>query len=520
MSAMAGSGDSSEATPPPAVAVGVRRLSKEYPGVRALMDVSFDVEVGQVHALVGENGAGKSTLISLIAGTNRPSAGGVEIDGTLLPALTPRLARSLGIRLVPQERQVCPDISVGENVMLGRPPKRWGRLGPVDHAAMHREARRRLAEVGLEHLDPRERMRGLSAVQTQLVEIARALSANARLVIMDEPTAALGGADVQTLFQSIDRLRRRGVSFLYVSHHLEEIFQIADVITVLRDGRHVETRPVAGLTMEELVRLLLGRSPEEIGLEDSGRRGTDVLLEAEDVHRRPNLHGVSLRVHAGEVLAITGGIGSGRRELARALVGVDRPEHGEVRTPGGGRLRGPAHAVRQGIAFLPEDRKREGVLGALTVSDNIGLGRLAMDRSPLSRPRRRQRDARAMVERLRVKTPSIHQPARLLSGGNQQKALLGRWLNVGVRALVLDGPTEGIDIGSRIEIYTLLRNLASEGMAVVILTSDFEEVKLVADRVLCLRRGRVAGELTGGQISEERLYALQYGTNDEGVVAA
>lgn len=491
------------------------RLTKEYPGVRALADVTFTVDRGRVHALVGENGAGKSTLISLISGLNHPTSGHIEIDGAAYSALTPRLARSFGIRLVPQERQVCADLSVGENIVLGSPPTRGGRFGVIDRGALNKHAASRLASVGLNDIDPRAPMRELTVVQTQLVEIARALSRHARLIIMDEPTAALGGADTEALFAAVRRLRESEVSFLYVSHHLEEIFEIADDVTVLRDARHVVTQPVNGLTMERLVELLLGRSPEEIGLERQAGALTGTVVTARDVTKAPNLRGVSLDIRRGEILAVTGGVGSGRRELARVLVGIDRPEVGSVQITGLGRVRGPAHAVRAGIAFMPEDRKNEGILATLGVTDNIALGRLAASRRLLNLPRWRASIAGDMVRRLRVKTPSIHQPIRLLSGGNQQKALLGRWLSVGVRVLVLDGPTEGIDIGSRLEIYALLRALANDNVAVVIFSSDFEEVKLIADRVLVLRRGKLAGELTGAQISEERLYALQYAKQDD-----
>jgi ribose transport system ATP-binding protein len=366
-------------------------------------------------------------------------------------------------------------------------------------------------------------MRELSVAQVQLVEIARALSANARLVIMDEPTAALSGEDVATLFEVVGRLRGSGVSFLYVSHHLEEIFEIADTVSVLRDGRHVVTRPSEGLTMDQLVELLLGRKPETLERERrelSEARSAAPVLEVVDAHKRPALHGVGLSVGAGEILAVTGGIGSGRRELARCLAGIDQPELGEVRLGAGERLRTPRQAIRNGIAFLPEDRKHEGVLADLDVADNVSIGRLATARSLFDMPGRRKRDAGEMVERLRIKTPSLHQTVRLLSGGNQQKTLLGRWLSVGVRVLVLDGPTEGIDIGSRLEIYELLRDLAGKGMAVVIFSADFEEVRLVADRAVVLRRGKVAGELGAGEITEERLYALQYGTENNGAQAA
>jgi ABC-type sugar transport system ATPase subunit len=502
--------------------VSLRGLGKEYPGVRALAGVSFDVAPGSVHALVGENGAGKSTLIKLIAGALRPSAGEIVVGGQVHAQLTPRSARALGIRLVAQERQACGHLTVTENVLLGRLPKLGGAFGPVSYARAHREAAERLEEIGL-GVDPRRRMRELSVAQVQLVEIARALSANARLVIMDEPTAALAGEDVATLFGVVRRLRESGVSFLYVSHHLEEIFEIADTVSVLRDGRHVVTRPCEGLTMDELVELLLGRKPETLERhrrEVPEERAATPVIEVVDAHKQPALHGVRLTVAAGEILAVTGGIGSGRRELARCLAGIAPPEQGEVRLAGGERLRTPRQAVRHGVAFLPEDRKHEGVLADLDVADNIGLGRLAAARSLLDMPGRRRRDAAQMVGRLRIKTPSLHQAVRLLSGGNQQKALLARWLSVGVRVLVLDGPTEGIDIGSRLEIYELLRELAENGMAVVIFSADFEEVRLVADRAVVLRRGKVAGELAGGDITEERLYALQYGTTGAGAQAA
>ncbi|MEN3283242.1 MAG: ribose transport system ATP-binding protein [Solirubrobacteraceae bacterium] len=489
--------------------VAVRGLSKAYPGVRALDDVSFEVAPGSVHALLGENGAGKSTLIKLVAGAARPASGEIVLDGRAHAALTPRAARAAGIRLVAQERQACGDLSVAENVMLGRLPRR-GRFGPVDMRAARREAARRLREVGVT-LDPAMPIRELSAAQTQLVEIARALSANARLVIMDEPTAALGGADVAVLFDVIRDLRDRGVSFLYVSHHLEEVFQLADTVTVLRDGRHIVTRPAEGLTMEGLVTLLLGRSPTQLEVQRTRAGDGDVALEVHDVHRRPSLRGVTLRARAGEILAVTGGIGAGRRELARVIMGIDAPEAGEVILAGHGRVRSPRHAVRAGMAYLPEDRKRQGVLADLSVADNIALGRLATDRSALSWPGSRAREGSAMVRRLGVRTPSARQAARLLSGGNQQKAMLARWLSVDVRILVLDGPTEGIDIGSRLEIYDLLRALADRGKAIVLFTADFEEVCLVADRAIVLRAGRVAGQLAGDEISEERLYGLQYG---------
>ena len=490
-------------------------VSKDFIGVRAVDRVSFSVEPGSVHALVGENGAGKSTLISILAGAAAPSHGTIVVDGGAYMSLTPRSARDLGIRLVPQERQVCPELSVAENVLLGRMPK-MARFGPVNHVAAHREARRRLSQVGLE-LDPRTPMRDLTVVQTQAVEIARALSAQARLVIMDEPTASLSASDIRVLFDVVKSLRAEGVSFLYVSHHLEEVFELADTVTVMRDGRHIVTRPRAGLEMDELIALLLGRSLEQVQLETNAREAGEVVMEVRGLRKARALRGVSLQIRQREILAVTGGVGSGRTELARALVGAERLEAGAVQLHGIGRVRSPAHAVRNGVGFLPEDRKGEGVLAVRDIIDNVGLGWQAAKRNFLDLPPRRRRDAAQQVEQLRVKTPHLYQHTRLLSGGNQQKVLLGRWLNVGVKTLILDGPTEGIDIGSRLEIYRLLQRLTADGMAVVIFSSDLEEVRLIADRAVVLYRGRVAGELRGGDITEERLLALEHGSTTEEV---
>jgi ribose transport system ATP-binding protein len=494
-------------------AISARDVSKEYVGVHALQGVSLDIRPGTVHALVGENGAGKSTLIKIIAGATSPSTGEIAIDGVAHASLTPRTARALGVRLVPQERHVCSDLTVMENVLLGQMPRR-GTFGPLDKRAAYRMAKESLAQVEID-VDPRTPMRELTVAETQAVEIARALSAKARLVIMDEPTAALTASDVSALFRVVRRLREQGVAFLYVSHHLEEIFELADDVTVLRDGRHIVSRPLQGLEMDDLVSLILGRSPDQMQFGTGGGTPGETVLAVRDVHRRPALHGISLDVRAGEVLAFTGGIGSGRTQLARALVGVGQLESGEVVMPGVGAVRSPSHAVRNGIAFLPEDRKGEGVLLVRDIVDNVDLGWLGRSRGIIDKPGRRRRDAVAQVKQLRIKTPHVHQRAGLLSGGNQQKVLLGRWLNVGVRALVLDGPTEGIDIGSKLEIYALLRRLAEQGVAIVISTSDLEEVRLVADRAIVLRRGRIAGELSAAEISEERLLALEYGTTLE-----
>jgi ABC-type sugar transport system ATPase subunit len=491
--------------------LSLRGIEKSYPGVRALADVDLDIASGTVHGLVGENGAGKSTLLKIVSGAIPPDAGTIAVAGEPVTRLTPRLARRLGIRMVSQERQIAGDLSVGENVLLGRLPR--GRSGRVDWRAVRREAQAKLEQVGLE-IDPHLQARRLSVAQLQSLEIARALSAQARLIVMDEPTAALGAGEIELLFANIRGLREFGVSILYVSHHLEEIFEIAETVTVLRDGALVATRPCAALTSDGLVELVLGRSPEALALATEIPVGDarEVVLRVQRLARAPALREASFELRAGEILCVTGAIGSGRRELARCVAGIERPDAGRIELRGRDhRPRSPRNALRHGVAFLPEDRKREGLLLDLDLVDNVGIGRLALARDPLVRPRVRRRTARELCARLRVRPAGLSRPVRLLSGGNQQKAMLARWLAVGARVFVLDEPTAGIDIGTKVEIYRLLRLLSAEGVALLVLSSDFEEIKVIADRVLVLRKGVVAGDLRRDQINERRMLALQVG---------
>jgi ribose transport system ATP-binding protein len=497
--------------------LSVHGLTKRYAAATVLDDVSLDVGPGTVHALVGANGAGKSTLIKLVSGLAAPTAGTITLDGDTVSALTPRLARERGVFLVPQERHVCPDLTVAENVLLGRVPTR---LGVVRRRALLERAREALDEVGLTTLDARTRVRDLTVAQMQLVEVARALSARARVVIMDEPTAALGPDEVAALFAVVRRLQARGVAFIYVSHHLEEIFELADEVTVLRDGRHVTTQPRSVLDLDGLITLLLGRTLAEATPRRMAVDVGDVALDVRGLRRGRELDDVSLRLHQGEVLVVCGGIGSGRAQLVRALVGALPVDAGSVTRPGAGPVRSPAEAVRRGIAFLPEDRKQEGILAERDLVDNVDLGWLAASGRRVDAPGRRRRAAGRQVVDLGVKTAGVRQPIARLSGGNQQKVLLGRWFGAGTGVLVLEGPTAGVDLGSREEIHRALRRFAADGGAVVISTSDPAEARQVGDRALVMRRGRIAGQLKGNDITEERLMGLEYGTAPTEAAAA
>ena len=489
--------------------LSVHNVTKTYPGVIALTDVSLDLEPGTVHALVGENGAGKSSLVKVITGALVPDSGRLRIGDREVTHLTPQGAQAMGISVIQQERQIVPDLSVAENVMLGHLP---GRGGMVDWPAVRRQARQRLAQVGAT-TDVRRSVRNLAVAELQELEIARALSSDVRVLVMDEPTSALSRPEVERLFAVMRRLREHDVAMLYISHHLEEIFEIADVVTVMRDGTAVATRPIDSLDPDELVRLMLGREVAPLVRAAQAHRAEqrgEVVLEAREVHRVPTLHGVSVDLHAGEILCVTGAIGSGRRELARCLAGADRPDRGSVKLRGRP-LGRPRNAIRRGVVLVPEDRKREGLLLELAVLDNLMIGSVAAGRAPMISPIGWRRKAVRLVQRLRVKTRSVNTPVRLLSGGNQQKIVVGRWLNTGAQVFVFDEPTAGVDVGAKIEIYTLLRELADAGAALVVFSSDFEEIKLLADRTLVLRRGVVAGELPTHELSDERLLALSLG---------
>ena len=481
---------------------------KRYPGVLALDGVSLRVRPGTVHALVGENGAGKSTLVKVITGAITPDAGVIEVEGRRVNSLTPRSARANGISVIHQERQIAGELSVAENVMLGQLPGRAG----VSWRALRREATRLLDEVGV-GVDGRRPVAGLSVAQLQGIEIARALAGSARVLVMDEPTSALGGGDVRRLFGTVRRLREQGVGLVYISHHLEEIFEVADEVTVLRDGRLVGTFPIGEVGPEGIVEHMLGRArramrpPERLSAQDTADR--PVVIEARSVACSPALVDVSLEVRMGEVVCISGPVGSGRRELARVLAGVIQPTAGEVRVSGR-RLTGPRSALRHGVAFLPEDRKRDGLLLELSIRDNVALAGINRGSSPLASPRAARRQADDAVRDLRIKAPSSRSSARQLSGGNQQKVLLARWLGVGADVFVFDEPTAGIDVGAKAEIYGIIRSLAADGATVVVFSSDFEEIRALAHRAIVLRRGRIAGELLGEAITEEGLLGLEW----------
>ncbi|MDQ2966623.1 MAG: sugar ABC transporter ATP-binding protein [Chloroflexota bacterium] len=492
----------------------IRGVSKDFPGVRALDSVDLDLDAAQVHAVVGENGAGKSTLMKILAGAYRPDSGSLEIAGRPYVPADPRDAMRHGVSLIYQEQELIPHLSIGENVLLGRLPRR----GPlVDWVRARRRAAELLAAVGLE-LDPAASIGPLGAAQKQLIEIARALSIEARIIVMDEPTASLSGREIDRLFAIIRDLKARGVAFLYVSHRLEELEQIADVVTVLRDGSVVHHGPLRALPLDQLIRHIVGRRIETYF---PARKATigEPVLRVVGLHRIGVLHDISLEVRAGEVLGVAGLVGSGRTELARAIFGADRFDGGQVTVLGRpvrpGRPDAAAHA---GLALIPEERKTEGLVLDLSVVDNIALPSLKrLSRWGLFDWRAARAESRQRVDGLRIRTPSLDTRVESLSGGNQQKVVIAKWLAGQPRVLIFDEPTKGIDIGAKVEVYRAINELAEAGVAIVLISSEMPEVLAMSDRIMVMRQGRIAGFVNAREATQDRLFALAVGHGEADV---
>ncbi|MFB9566199.1 sugar ABC transporter ATP-binding protein [Saccharopolyspora hordei] len=479
-------------------------VSKTYPGVRALDAVDFDVRPGEVHVLLGENGAGKSTLIKMIAGAHRPDTGEVRVDGRPVRFHGPEDAERLGIATIHQEMALVPQLTVAENVFLGRPPRRFG---IVDRRAMRRQAAELIERTGLD-LDPDAVVGDLGVAHRQLVEIAKALSLDTRFLVMDEPTAVLSRAEVDRLFGIVRDLTARGVGVVFISHLLDEVAEIGDRVSVLRDGAKVAEVP-ADTDQDELVRLMVGRTVDQQYPPRDAEIG-EVQLEVRGLTSHGVLSDISFTARAGEVVGIGGLVGAGRTELVRALFGADRYDRGEVLVGGQRIPPGDTAAARAaGLALVPEDRAGQGLVLGASVAENLGLATLSdRTRAGLVDLAEQRRAAAESVERLRIRTAGLDQPALTLSGGNQQKIVIGKWLLAGPRVLILDEPTRGIDVGARAEIYELINELARAGTTVLVVSSDLPELLGLSDRVLVLADGRLRGELDGAEATQERVLAL------------
>jgi ribose transport system ATP-binding protein len=492
--------------PPVLEMCGIRKV---FPGVVALDGVDLTLDAGDVHMLLGENGAGKSTLMKILGGAYRKDAGDIRLNGQAVEIGGPRDARALGIRVIYQELNLVPHLSVAENIFLGELPTRWGSV--VDWRTLADRTSKLLLDLGMT-LDPRAPVGRLGLAQRQMVEIAKALaSPGTTILVMDEPTSALTSREVSQLFALIERLASRGVSIVYITHRLDEVFRIGRRITVLRDGRHVTTRPIDQVDVPELVRLMANRDLSEHFPKVRVERGAE-LLRVEGLNLRGVLSDISFSLHAGEVVGISGLLGAGRTELARVVAGADRFDQGRLLVDGREvRFRGPADAIARGIGLLPEDRKAQGLVPGLTVARNIALphGRRLAPLGVLSR--RCEADMAAPIsDELRVKaTPT--QAVRLLSGGNQQKVVLGKWLAGTGRIFIFDEPTRGVDVGAKVEIYNLMNRLTARGAGIIMISSELPELLGMSDRILVMYRGRIHAELAAADATEERVMSAALG---------
>jgi ribose transport system ATP-binding protein len=485
----------------------MRGISKAFPGVRALDAVSLTVDAGTVHVLLGQNGAGKSTLIRILCGAHHPDAGEILVDGHAVRLQSPADARRLGVAVIFQEFSLVPYLNLAQNIFLGREP--GGRVpGIIDHRKMHAESRRLLDGLGLD-VDTHTAAHELGVAQQQVVEIAKALSQKARILVMDEPTAALSDREVARLFERVRTLRQNGVAIIYISHRLQEIFEIGDRITVLRDGKHVASLTPSETSVDDLVRLMVGRQVTTTYRERFCETPGDVVLDVRDLRADSGVRAAALDVRAGEVVGLAGLVGAGRTELARAIFGADGVVSGTVRVAGKPLPRGPAGAVRAGVALAPENRKTEGLALMRSVQDNVLVAGLrTLFPAGWYRAATAARAAVDVISRLRIATPSPARLVRFLSGGNQQKVVVGKWLTAGSRLFIFDEPTRGIDVGAKAELYGVIDRLVASGAAVLMISSELPEVVAVCDRAYVMRDKAIVGELKRQDLTEENILRM------------
>jgi len=487
----------------------MRSIRKQYPGVLALEDVSFDLRSGEVHCLLGENGAGKSTLMKILSGALRKDGGSILVDGAKVEITSPHEAKALGIGMIYQDFKLVPDLSVADNILLGREPTKGG--SPfIDFGKMHEIAREALSLLG-EELSTASLVRELSVAQRQIVEIAKALSNKVRILAMDEPSAALTEKELKNLFAVIRRLKSERVGIIYVSHRLEEIFEIGDRITILRDGKHIHTCPVSEVDRRSLVRWMVGRELEQEYPKAQLQRGEEIL-RVENLHAGM-LRDITFSLSKGEILGLAGLVGAGRSELARVLFGADPVEHGTIIFEGKSiDPRSPREAIDLGIGLLTEDRNQYGLIMQMTVRENITLSNLhAVMKGLLINRVEENRVAVKYADELRIKAPGVGTEVENLSGGNRQKVVLARWLFTESKLLIFDEPTAGIDVGVKFEIYQLMNRLAQEGIGVIVISSDLPELLGISDRVAVMHEGRLAGILDRADATQEKVMVLATG---------
>ncbi|MEN4041224.1 MAG: sugar ABC transporter ATP-binding protein [Anaerolineaceae bacterium] len=496
--------------------VWMEGIEKSFPGVHALSQCQFDLRAGEVHALVGENGAGKSTLMKILTGIYKKDAGRIVYKGQEVDIPNPRAAQLLGISIIHQELNLMPHLTVAQNIFIGREPRRKVPF-VLDEKRINEQTEQLFSQLHLK-LDPRTKVADLTVAKQQMVEIAKALSFNSDVLIMDEPTAALTEGEIEELFNTIRRLRSNGVGIIHISHRLEELKQISDRVTVMRDGRYINTVKTQEATIDQIINLMVGRVIYEATPEIPEKPSSDAMLEVRKLKRGKVIRDVSFTLKRGEILGIAGLMGAGRTEVARAIFGADPIDSGEIYINGNrASIRSPRDAVQCGIGYLSEDRKAFGLTTDMDVETNIVLATFSrflnmvgwVDSSKISKT------AGHYVEALSIKTPSLTQKVQFLSGGNQQKVVIGKWLTADTNILIFDEPTRGIDVGAKSEIYRLLNDLAQQGKSIIMISSELPEILRMSHRIIVMCEGRITGELTGPEATQEKImkYATQRGAN-------
>ena len=493
------------------ILIEARGITKTFPGVRALDNVDLELKAGETHILLGENGAGKSTLMKILSGAYPPDAGEVFIEGQRVEVFDPRVAQRMGVSIIYQEFNLIPYMNVAQNIFLGRFPMRYGL---IDHKKMHADAATLLSGLNM-NVDTHTLIVDLSPAQQQMVEIAKALSVKSQILIMDEPTSSLSERETEQLFATIHQLNAKGIGVIYISHRLQEIQEVGDRVTVLRDGQLVGRRAINEVTVDDLVGMMVGRSVREMFERDYQPRGAE-CLRVENLSSGNRLHNVSVTLHAGEIVGLAGLVGSGRTDLARAVYGVDKYDSGEIFLFG--KASNNLHAsdlVERGISLLPEDRKNQGLALILPVAENIVVSSLdrLFPRMFVSK-KKEQAIAMRYVEQLRIATPSTSRLAQYLSGGNQQKVVLAKWMCTQAKVFIFDEPTRGIDVGAKAEIHALMNQLVKEGAAVLMISSELPEVIGMSDRIYVMRQGRIVAEIPHGDATQERIIEYAMGADE------
>ena len=488
----------------------MKHITVEFPGVKALDNVDFELQRGEVHILLGENGAGKSTLMKVLSGVYKRNAGTVTVDGVEVDFEGTKDAKKAGINIVHQELNLIPHLTVAENILLGNEPRH---AGVISWKKLYQNAADVLLKLGVD-LKPKARLKNLSVAQQQMVEIAKCVSFNSKIIVFDEPTSSLTDKEIDALFDIIADLKKKGVSIVYITHRFDEIKRIGDRATILRDGCYISTVDVATTSVDEMVRMMVGRELKEMFPKVAVPIG-DTIFEARNFKTKEKLRGCSFSIRSGEILGISGLMGAGRTELARAIIGADSVESGEIYLDEKKLLiRSPADAVRKGIGLLPEDRKYHGLILGMSVGDNITLSKLkgTLKYGMINR-KNEQIEAEKYVEAMSIKTPSLKQKTKFLSGGNQQKVVIGKWLMTEGRVLIFDEPTRGIDVGAKTEIYSIMCQLANEGLAIIMISSELPEILGMSDRILVMNNGEIVGEMNRDEATQEKI--MLYATGGE-----